>query len=65
MEQNNTAKREITADDVKKAAEAGITALNHEGTVLPANLRHDITLLEGMLRGIADGRLVVGTPIPE
>lgn len=66
MIQNSTPKttdREITEADVKNAAAAGVKVLNHESTAIPGSIRHDIAMLEAILKGIADGNLIVGTPV--
>jgi hypothetical protein len=53
----------ITPETLCKAAKAGVTVLNSEGTTIPGNLRFDISILEAVLTAIAEGRLVVGTPV--
>ena len=51
----------MTVQQVQLAAEAGANFLDLETTMIPGNLRKQLSVLEVLLRGIVNGQLVVIT----
>lgn len=47
---------------VQQAAAAGVNLLSRESTLVPANLKQQIVVLEGILQALVTGRLVLANP---